>query len=65
MEISYICDTCQRPVEFENAFLRSVNLRTVAWCRACWFARHSDLIPQQRQGSTSPERTSRWRLTRR
>ena len=64
MDISYTCDTCQRSVELDNAFLRSVNLRTVAWCRDCWFAKHDGLIPQQRQAPQA-DRSSRWRLSRR
>jgi hypothetical protein len=46
----YSCDTCHRPLEFDEGFFRSINLRTVAWCRDCWVARHADLgIPAQRQ----------------
>jgi hypothetical protein len=63
MDISHTCEDCHRTVT-DGAFLRSVNLRTVAWCRECWFAKRTDLIPQQRQPSQS-ERPSRWRLARR
>ena len=64
MDIGYTCDDCHRAVALDGAFLRSVNLRTVAWCRDCWFAKHTDLIPQQRQAPQS-DRTSRRRFTRR
>ena len=48
----YSCDTCHSPVNLDEGFFRSINLRTVAWCRPCWLARHSELpIPAQRQSS--------------
>ena len=54
----FSCDTCQRPVSADEAFFRSVNLRPVAWCRPCWFARRGLPLPAQRQApaeeSTSP-----------
>jgi hypothetical protein len=70
----YTCDTCHCPVSLDEGFFRSVNLRTVAWCRDCWLARHTELgIPGQRQGSDpqpaqgsqrSPRGRARW-LSRR
>lgn len=61
----YSCDTCHRPLAFDEGFVRSVNLRTVAWCRDCWMARHTDLgIPAQRQAPAEGRAERRW-LTRR
>jgi hypothetical protein len=54
---TYSCDTCRTRVTSDEAFIRSVNLRTVAWCRACWLSRHSELsIPLQREASSAPGR---------
>ncbi len=51
--MTYTCDTCHARVTADAAFVRSVNLRSVAWCRSCWAARHPELqIPVQRQEST-------------
>ncbi len=66
--LTYTCDTCRDTVTADVAFVRSVNLRTVAWCRPCWAARHPELpIPVQRQssGDRPPARRRRWALTRR
>jgi hypothetical protein len=66
--LTYTCDTCQDCVTADAAFVRSINLRTVAWCRACWAARHPELpmIPVQRQPSSEqPAPRRRWALTRR
>ena len=52
--MTYTCDTCHAPVDDNRAFVRSMNLRIVAWCRPCWVARNPDLaIPPQR-GSSHP-----------
>jgi hypothetical protein len=57
----YSCDTCQCPVTQDDGFFRSVNLRTVAWCRACWVARHPGLgVPAQRQAPEAESRPRRW-----
>jgi hypothetical protein len=46
----HTCDACQCVVSPDEGFFRSVNLRTVAWCRPCWLARHTHLgIPAQRR----------------
>ena len=51
----YTCDTCHAPVDANKAFVRSLNLRTVAWCRPCWVARNPHLaIPPQRESSAPP-----------
>ena len=65
----YTCDTCQCVVSPDEGFFRSVNLRTVAWCRPCWLARHADLpIPAQRespeQASASERAERRWQVRR-
>jgi hypothetical protein len=70
---SYSCAGCQRQVSEDEAFLRSVNLRMVAWCSPCWRDRHADqlmpvdrLIPAQRQSSRDvPEATPLRRALRR
>jgi hypothetical protein len=63
----FSCDTCQRPVSADEAFFRSVNLRPVAWCRECWFAKQG--IPAQRTAAedetTAPRRRRRLVLIRR
>jgi hypothetical protein len=52
--MTYSCDTCHAPVSADQAFVRSINLRSVAWCRSCWAARHPELqIPVQRQASAT------------
>ena len=65
----YSCDTCRRPVALDEGFFRSVNLRPVAWCRACWFAKKGLPIPAQRRVPDAEDtpRTERRRrgLTRR
>ncbi len=58
--MTYTCDTCHAQVNDNAAFVRSMNLRTVAWCRPCWVARNPQLaIPPQREASapavTPPE----------
>ena len=65
----YTCDTCQCVVSLDEGFFRSVNLRTVAWCRPCWLARHADLgIPAQRrppeQAPAAERAERRWLLRR-
>lgn len=51
--MTYTCDACHAPVNDNAAFVRSMNLRTVAWCRPCWIARHPELaIPAQRDTSS-------------
>ncbi len=45
----YSCDTCRRPVALDEGFFRSVNLRPVAWCRPCWFAKKGLPLPAQRR----------------
>jgi hypothetical protein len=50
--MTHTCDTCHAPVNGDAAFVRSINLRTVAWCRPCWIARNPHLaIPAQRETS--------------
>ena len=50
--MTYTCDTCHAPVNENMAFVRSVDFRTVAWCRPCWVARNPQLaIPPQRDSS--------------
>ena len=65
----FSCDTCQRPVSADEAFFRSVNLRPVAWCRECWFAKQGIPIPAQRTAAedqtTVPRRRRRLVLIRR
>jgi hypothetical protein len=57
--MTYTCDSCHQTVSLDGGFFRSVNLRTVAWCRDCWFAKHADLrVPQQRQAEETSSR--RW-----
>ena len=66
--LTYTCDACHDTVTPDAAFVRSINLRTVAWCRPCWAARHPELpIPTQRQSSDDVPATTprRWVLTRR
>lgn len=47
---TYHCVECDRPVTEDEAFLRSVNLESTAWCRPCWFAKNTHLlVPQQRR----------------
>jgi hypothetical protein len=47
--MNYSCAGCRRHVSGDQAFLRSVNFRTVAWCSPCWRDRHADqLIPVDR-----------------
>ncbi len=73
IHMEFTCDVCHCPVGLDEGFFRSVNLRPVAWCRACWLARHSELgIPQQRQApdeerlrEPARERAQRRWLTRR
>ncbi len=71
----YTCDTCLEPVAPEAAFVRSVNLRTTAWCHDCWFARHPDLgqadlqspdlqLPAQRGSARGTSRRRRALLRR-
>ena len=38
--MSYTCEGCYGEVSLDQAFLRSINLRTLAWCRSCWLERH-------------------------
>jgi hypothetical protein len=53
--MQYTCAGCGRPVSQDNAFRRSINLRTVAWCSPCWRERHTELfIPGQRESSVDP-----------
>jgi len=64
----FSCDTCQRPVSADEAFFRSVNLRPVAWCRECWFAKQGIPIPAQRttvEEESAPRRRRRLVLIRR
>jgi hypothetical protein len=57
----YTCDTCLCPVSADEGFFRSVNLRPVAWCRPCWFARHDLPVPTQRQAPAEEDPPPRWR----
>ena len=63
--MEFSCDTCHEQVHADEAFFRSVNLRPVAWCRACWFARHDLPIPSQRQAPDAERRPRRSILQRR
>jgi hypothetical protein len=49
-------------VPLDAAFVRSVNLRPVAWCRSCWFAKHgiTPSIPEQRQPPAATRARRRW-----
>jgi hypothetical protein len=52
-------------VDENQAFVRSLDLRTVAWCRPCWVARNPQLaIPPQRDSSapapTAPSKPRPW-----
>ena len=54
------CSTCGTAVTEDNAFLRSVNLVTTAWCRPCWFEKHGLLqLPEQRESTPAPSPTAR------
>ena len=61
---SYTCEGCYGEVSSDRAFLRSINLRTLAWCRDCWFERHPELgiVPQQRQAPAAETAARRWKL---
>jgi len=57
ISMSHTCDRCHATVSLDRAFLRSVNLRTVAWCRDCWAATHElARVPEQRQPERAPRR---------
>ena len=58
----YSCDSCRCPVALDEGFFRSVNLRPVAWCRPCWFAKQGLPIPAQRE---APDQESAPRKQRR
>lgn len=62
----YTCEGCYGEVDPAQAFLRSINLRTLAWCRNCWFERHPELgvMPQQRQAPAAETATRRWKTRR-
>ncbi len=61
MEQVFSCEGCHASVREDEAFLRSVNLRAVAWCRTCWFSRHPELtVPAQRTASTPQQPRRRW-----
>jgi hypothetical protein len=58
------CRDCRRLVTPDDAFIRSVNLVTTAWCRQCWMAKHEHLLlPEQRTAPTA-RRRRRWLLLR-
>jgi hypothetical protein len=59
------CRDCRRPVNLDDAFIRSVQLTTTAWCRECWMAKHKDLfVPEQRAAPTGTRRRRRWLIVR-
>ncbi|NUR07409.1 MAG: hypothetical protein HOQ22_09120 [Nocardioidaceae bacterium] len=67
MDKTYTCCSCFRTVPEDEAFVRSVNLTSTAWCRPCWFAKNAHLlVPQQRGQSTDEQQLRRrWLLRRR
>ena len=59
------CRDCRRAVSLDEAFIRSVQLITTAWCRECWMAKHAHLlIPEQRTAPATQRRRRRWVLLR-
>jgi len=63
--MDFSCDTCHAAVSLDEGFFRSVNLRPVAWCRSCWFARHDLPVPAQRVAPEAEQRPRRSFLFRR
>lgn len=66
-DTAYSCTVCGSIIAEADAFVRSVNLQSVAWCRPCWFAKNAHL-PQQRTGADAMKeepRRRRWPLRRR
>jgi hypothetical protein len=59
---TFTCSTCGTAVTEDSAFLRSVNLVTTAWCRACWFDKQGlPQLPEQRESAAaSTQAPRRW-----
>jgi hypothetical protein len=62
--MSYSCEDCHRVVAADQAFIRSLSFRHVAWCQSCWRVRHGlpmpAAIPQQRRAPAVERAERRW-----